>query len=436
MQLRKTMNSHKLCIRCFSLIIITIVTFAFSVKACNVPVFRYALERWPADSYSVLVFVGNTVSQEDRATIEWLEKSSEANVPYSNYTVSTVNISEKIPENLAKIRKSIEGKELPCMVVLYPGMMRMDFPVWTGPLSAETAGRLVDSPKRQELAKKILNGDSAVWILLESGDRKKDDEAEQTLKTHIDEAMHLLDLPDQDRSSVDYVPIRETGPDLRVSFSVVRLSRSAPDESMFIRMLMKTEPDLDEYDSYPMAFPVYGRGRVLYALVGDGIEKRNIFEACSFVTGPCSCQIKELNPGVDLLMNVDWESGFDGLVVQELDLPPLVSLSELVSDAAGNTGQKQTAHETNITVSAKDTISNNGSSVHKIADSEKQLSMEDTSENIGNDEAAAEQSLSEAGLSSGSGHLLRNILITLTLLSALTFLVTLGILKPWRRNNP
>ncbi|TWW12353.1 hypothetical protein E3A20_01920, partial [Planctomyces bekefii] len=36
-----------------------------------------------------------------------------------------------------------------------------------------------------------------------------------------------------------------------------------------------------------------GRGRVLYALVGDGIAEGTIAAACDFLTGPCSCQVKE-----------------------------------------------------------------------------------------------------------------------------------------------
>ena len=39
-------------------------------------------------------------------------------------------------------------------------------------------------------------------------------------------------------------------------------------------MLMQSESDLEELDQ-PIAFPVIGRGRVLYALVGKGIYKEN-----------------------------------------------------------------------------------------------------------------------------------------------------------------
>ncbi len=60
-----------------------------SVCACNVPVFRYALERWPADNYEVVVFHRGPLASEDRSIVEWLEKSSVKHIPYSNYTLQT-----------------------------------------------------------------------------------------------------------------------------------------------------------------------------------------------------------------------------------------------------------------------------------------------------------------------------------------------------------
>ena len=66
-----------------------------------------------------------------------------------------------------------------------------------------------------------------------------------------------------------------------------------------------------------MAFPVIGRGRVLYALVGKGNFEDTIAMASRFVVGPCSCQVKDQNPGFDLLMNVDWDEKIGGSLVSE-----------------------------------------------------------------------------------------------------------------------
>ncbi len=65
---------------------------------------------------------------------------------------------------------------------------------------------------------------------------------------------------------------------------------------------------------------MFGRGRLLYALVGEGINADNISEACQFMAGPCSCVVKDYNPGTDLLMTVDWEASLDNSFVSEEEI--------------------------------------------------------------------------------------------------------------------
>jgi hypothetical protein len=77
-------------------------------------------------------------------------------------------------------------------------------------------------------------------------------------------------------------------------------------------MLLRSEPDLAER-SDPMVFPVFGRGRALLPLVGAGITARNIHDSAAFLVGACSCEVKELNPGFDLLLAANWE----GLLTQD-----------------------------------------------------------------------------------------------------------------------
>jgi hypothetical protein len=71
-------------------------------------------------------------------------------------------------------------------------------------------------------------------------------------------------------------------------------------------MLIGSEPDLAERSDV-MLFPVFGRGRALLPLIGAGITEKNIYDAAAFLVGPCSCEIKEQNPGFDLLLSADWD---------------------------------------------------------------------------------------------------------------------------------
>ena len=58
-------------------------------------------------------------------------------------------------------------------------------------------------------------------------------------------------------------------------------------------------------------------------MIGDGIAADVIDEACVFLTGACSCEVKEQNPGVDLAMAVDWDRLVTSHQNVDRELPPL-----------------------------------------------------------------------------------------------------------------
>jgi hypothetical protein len=53
--------------------------------------------------------------------------------------------------------------------------------VWAGALD-EAAVALLDSPVRRELARRLLSGDSIVWLILESGDRARDEQVSELVQ--------------------------------------------------------------------------------------------------------------------------------------------------------------------------------------------------------------------------------------------------------------
>jgi hypothetical protein len=75
-----------------------------------------------------------------------------------------------------------------------------------------------------------------------------------------------------------------------------------------LKSLMAVEGDLHDFINEPMLFVVYGRGRALPPFIGKGITASNLVDIAEFITGACSCTVKEQNPGVDLLMGYDWRS--------------------------------------------------------------------------------------------------------------------------------
>lgn len=306
-----------------------------AAEACSVPVFRWALERWPADHYELLVFRDKPLSEADRAALHTLEQKLKDTEAPVNLQVHDIDVTQSIEDAYVPVWKKTQGRPLPVCVLTYPRSTHASSPVWSGAPSELPLDVLLDSPVRRELARRILSGQSGVWLLLRSGDRAKDDVAAQLLSEQIEHANKTLQLPDMTGDEVLEGPEAPDITNLRVEFSLLDVNRDDPAEAMLVRMLLGSEPDLSGY-SETIAFPVYGRGRVLYALVGRGIHAGTIMKANAFLVSECACEIKAENPGTDLLMPVDWEKSIgDNTVVRPVELPPLPGIAAMNSDSPG-----------------------------------------------------------------------------------------------------
>ncbi len=277
-----------------------------SVRACSVPVFRYALEAWPAAPYELTVVGDGKLDNRYQALIARLSGKSSPRDSFANLTIRAVDPRADAYQS-TPAPGSVVPSEAPVSVVLrYPAQAANRSAIWSGPLSESTVDQILDSPMRRRLVERLVRGDSAVWILLESGDPAQDNAAANVLQTRLEFCQRTLSLPPPDSEPGDNVADSIGTKELKVAFSMLRLARNDSSEEILVRMLLSSEDDLSETKE-PMAFPIYGRGRILYALVGKGITSGNIDEACSFLTGPCSCIVKEQNPGLDLLLCADWE---------------------------------------------------------------------------------------------------------------------------------
>lgn len=279
-----------------------------SLCACSVPVFRYALEAWPAAPYELTVVWEGKLDNRCQELIARLSGKSAPRDSFANLTIRTVDPRADAHQNTPE-PGTVEPSEALLKVVLrYPAQAQAvsQKAIWSGPLSESTVNQMLDSPMRRRLVQRLAGGDSAVWVLLESGDPAQDNAAARVLQHRLEFCQRTLTLPSPDGERGDNLDDSIGTNELKVAFSMLRLTRNDPSEEILVRMLLCSEDDLSETKE-PMAFPIYGRGRILYALVGKGITPGNIDEACSFLTGPCSCIIKEQNPGLDLLLSADWE---------------------------------------------------------------------------------------------------------------------------------
>jgi hypothetical protein len=252
----------------------------------------------------------------------------------ANLLLRQIEASAQMPAPFRALWRAQENPTLPWMVVRYPAQTGIEPSVWAGQLASEMVTNLIDSPARQEIARRLIAGDSAVWLLLASGSPARDDALANLLSIESKKLQQRLELPEL---GPEDPPIATDLP-LRITFSTLRISRQDPAERMLVEQLLSWHPNLDR-ETRPMLFPVFGRGRVLPPAIGEGINAEVIETMGRLLTGPCSCQIKEMNAGFDLLMSVDWGKAFQGHSVKASEGPPLVGLSQF---ARGATNHQET----------------------------------------------------------------------------------------------
>lgn len=294
------MKRQRITIIILTVLLILVPSSAF---ACSTPVFRYALERWAADYYEAVFIHRGPLTQDEKQLLDKLRQEGSEEGPFLNLRVLEMDITTSTEEKVKTLLMSEKVPEtLPVLVLWYPWQKGRTPPIWQGRLTPSTVKAFLQSPVRQKLAEYLTEGQTAVWIFLESGNAAKDKAALGLLEKELETATREL------KEEAESMPDELAGPELTYEFSILPVSRSDPNELILLSLLQSSESDLNEYSDQPVIFPVFGRGRALYALIGEGINTDNIREAVAFVVGPCGCEIKMMNPGVDLLMAANWDA--------------------------------------------------------------------------------------------------------------------------------
>jgi hypothetical protein len=294
------MERHRITIKILTVLLILVPSSAF---ACSTPVFRYALERWAADYYEAVYIHRGPLTSDEQQLLDKLRQEGSDTEAFLNLRVLDMDITSSTEEKVKTLLMSEELPEtLPVLVLWYPWQKGRTPPLWQGQLTSSTVKAFLQSPARQKVVENLTEGQTAVWIFLKSGNAAKDKAALGLLEKELETAIREL------KEEAESMPEGLAGPDLTYEFSIVPVSRTDPNESVLLSLLQSSESDLDEYSGEPVIFPVFGRGRALYALIGEGINTDNIREAIAFIVGPCGCEIKMMNPGVDLLLAANWDA--------------------------------------------------------------------------------------------------------------------------------
>ena len=226
--------------------------------------YRYALERWEPECTTSRCSSGEIPAEAKQLILD-LDRSSWSQEKHFNYSLNLADWDEAQGQDAARF-----GLRVPAGVPLGDGPACRPGHgaevLLSGPLREEWIQAVIDSPARQAVARRLIGGESAVWLFLESGDREKDEKAYDVLSRQLDHLEKTLKLPDPnapplftkdaaDNETIlvdDFSDVDTTG--LRIDFSILRLSRDDPAEQMLIEILRR-EMDLMDYDSEPMAFP-------------------------------------------------------------------------------------------------------------------------------------------------------------------------------------
>lgn len=290
-------------------------------RACTIPVFRYALEKWDLTRYDILVYHRGPLPTELQATLKaWDDAPNKANLD-----ITTIDLDGKVaPKLLTLWQREGKNSETPWMLVRYKqpdtedlkdaleaslgfvSIFRTRASAWSGPCTTANLKRLTDSPTRQALLAHLTRGSSCVFVLLTSDDAEKDSAVRAQLQKDLAVLEKKIKLEAQ--AETDLAKLRLPLP-IKVSLPLLVLDRSKPDEAAFVQLLLATEAGLDKTRG-PIVFPIFGRGRVLCSLSGEEIDDKLSF-ATEFLCKGCSCDVKNLNPGIDMLMAANWNEIFD-----------------------------------------------------------------------------------------------------------------------------
>lgn len=226
-------------------------------SACSVPVFRYALERFQADPYCFTVYYRGSLTGQAKAAVDALQRIGADSGPAANFDVKTVHLAAPpqpaakdtaAKDTAAKDTAAMDGAKpdetaeawtppknakLPWLAVTLPG--DDSTPLWSAPLEIQDLPRLVDSPVRRQIVKRLLGGESAVFLVLESGRKEEDARIAKLLAATIQKMQKDLELPPDDGTGRPQSELP-----LRIAFSVVTVRRDDPAEVLLVKTMEST----------------------------------------------------------------------------------------------------------------------------------------------------------------------------------------------------
>jgi hypothetical protein len=204
-----------------------------------------------------------------------------------------------------------EPKRLPYGLFVLPDEIQSPEPLlWQGTLDAAGIAQLrqlIYTPLAREISQALAAGDAVVWVLLNGDDAEENRRVRKLLDDSLAGMQAELKLPHElDPNDTVYTQTPAIGVPLRLSFSVIEADLQDPANQMMKALCRALGTEPAEFAA-PMILPVFGRARAIALLAGEDIDEFVFKEIGAFLTGACSCRVKTLNPGFDLLLPFPWD---------------------------------------------------------------------------------------------------------------------------------
>jgi hypothetical protein len=272
--------------------------------ACNIPVFRYALERWQPDQCEVVVFHKGGLTGEQQQLLKQLGEGDSGQGQHANVKIIESDVSLPTQPHAA-LWAGIESEThatLPYVVLRTKLGFGKVVNGWHGPLDAVGRSGVLDSPARRELGRRLLAGHSIVWLVIGSDDKQQNMAARQMLAQNFESLAGKIELPEG--VGLPGSELHSEVP-LLLEYSLLEIDRKDVREQFLVELLSGFQPEAVAQGE-PLIVPVFGRGRALEVIPANDLSDHLMKDLTVFLSGACSCQVKEQNPGFDLLLSVDW----------------------------------------------------------------------------------------------------------------------------------
>ena len=110
--------------KCFQVFVV-LLALQISAAACSVPVFRYALERWPVEPYTAIIIANDPLTADEQRAMEQLTNTSEDGAGALNLMVRQWTSKQLATSAFAKTVPKSKKKGARLHVILPSSAMAM-----------------------------------------------------------------------------------------------------------------------------------------------------------------------------------------------------------------------------------------------------------------------------------------------------------------------